>query len=49
MSGASWAALFDWDGVLIDSSTHHEESWERLAREVAKPLPPDHFKQGFGR
>jgi beta-phosphoglucomutase family hydrolase len=49
MSTASWAALFDWDGVIIDSSAHHEESWERLAREVGKPLPPDHFKQGFGR
>lgn len=46
---ALWGALFDWDGVIIDSSAHHEESWERLAREVTKPLPPDHFKQGFGR
>lgn len=46
---ASWAALFDWDGVIIDSSRHHEESWERLAREVALPLPEGHFKRGFGR
>lgn len=46
---ARWGALFDWDGVIIDSSSHHEESWERLARELAKPLPPDHFKRGFGR
>lgn len=46
---ASWGALFDWDGVIIDSSSHHEESWERLARELTKPLPPDHFKKGFGR
>lgn len=46
---ATWAALFDWDGVIIDSSKHHEESWERLAREIAKPLPPGHFRQGFGR
>jgi len=46
---ASWAALFDWDGVVIDSSRHHEESWERLAREIAQPLPDGHFKQGFGR
>jgi beta-phosphoglucomutase family hydrolase len=44
-----WAALFDWDGVIIDSSSHHEESWERLAAEERKPLPPDHFRQGFGR
>jgi beta-phosphoglucomutase family hydrolase len=46
---APWAALFDWDGVIIDSSRHHEESWERLAREVNLPLPVGHFKQGFGR
>lgn len=48
-AGAAWGAIFDWDGVVIDSSKHHEESWERLAREVGKPLPPGHFKQGFGR
>jgi beta-phosphoglucomutase family hydrolase len=41
-------AIFDWDGVIIDSSFHHEESWERLAREVGKPLPEGHFKLGFG-
>jgi hypothetical protein len=21
-----WAAVFDWDGVILDSSRHHEES-----------------------
>ena len=49
MEAANWGALFDWDGVIIDSSSHHEESWERLAREEARTLPPDHFKKGFGR
>ena len=34
-----WAAVFDWDGVILDSSRHHEESWERLAKETGKPLP----------
>jgi HAD superfamily hydrolase (TIGR01509 family) len=48
MTEPLWGALFDWDGVIIDSSRHHEESWERLAREVGKPLPSDHFKKGFG-
>lgn len=48
-TSAKWAALFDWDGVIIDSSTHHEESWERLAREIDKPLPEGHFKRSFGR
>lgn len=41
-------ALFDWDGVIIDSSAQHEESWELLAEETGKPLPPDHFLRGFG-
>ena len=41
-------ALFDWDGVVIDSSAQHEESWEMLAAEIGKPLPPGHFVEGFG-
>jgi beta-phosphoglucomutase family hydrolase len=43
-----WGAIFDWDGVIIDSSAHHEESWERLATETGRSLPPGHFKRGFG-
>jgi len=45
----AWCAIFDWDGVVIDSSRQHEESWERLAREAGRPLPEGHFKAGFGR
>ena len=41
-------AIFDWDGVLIDSSAHHEAAWERLAKERGLPLPEGHFKRGFG-
>jgi HAD superfamily hydrolase (TIGR01509 family) len=41
-------ALFDWDGVVIDSSSQHEESWTLLARELGRPLPDDHFLRGFG-
>ncbi len=40
--------LFDWDGVIIDSSAHHEESWNRLAQERGFKLPADHFLKGFG-
>lgn len=43
------AVLFDWDGVIIDSSRQHEESWERLAHEEKKSLPRDHFTVGFGK
>ena len=41
-------AIFDWDGVIVDSSSHHEESWERLAKETGFTLPEGHFKKGFG-
>jgi beta-phosphoglucomutase family hydrolase len=41
--------IFDWDGVIIDSSRQHEESWERLAREEGRKLPSDHFTAGFGK
>jgi len=43
------AVIFDWDGVVVDSSDHHERSWEILASRRALPLPPDHFKRGFGK
>lgn len=41
--------IFDWDGVVIDSSSLHERSWEALASEIGKTLPADHFKRGFGK
>jgi HAD superfamily hydrolase (TIGR01509 family) len=43
------AVIFDWDGVVIDSSSLHERSWEALASEIGKTLPADHFKRGFGK
>lgn len=43
------AVIFDWDGVVVDSSAHHERSWEILAAQRGLPLPPDHFKRGFGK
>jgi beta-phosphoglucomutase family hydrolase len=41
-------AIFDWDGVIINSAAHHEVSWDRLAKECGKLLPENHFKRGFG-
>jgi len=41
--------IFDWDGVVIDSSAQHERSWELLAAEIGKPLPEGHFKASFGK
>ena len=48
MTPVEHGALFDWDGVVIDSSDQHERSWELLADEIGKPLPEDHFVRGFG-
>ena len=41
-------AIFDWDGVIINSSRYHRKSWERLAEKENKELPPYYFKKGFG-
>ena len=45
---STWGGIFDWDGVIIDSSSAHRESWERLAREEKQMLPPGYFEQSFG-
>ena len=42
-------AIFDWDGVIVDSSNLHLKSWEALANELKLPLPDDHFEKGFGK
>jgi beta-phosphoglucomutase family hydrolase len=43
------AVIFDWDGVIVDSSRAHEAAWELLGRETGRPLPDGHFKRSFGR
>lgn len=45
----SFACIFDFDGVIVDSSSEHERSWEALAKEEGRALPPGHFKRGFGQ
>jgi beta-phosphoglucomutase family hydrolase len=44
----SFGAIFDWDGVIIDSGQLHEESWRRLAKELGQTIAPDSFIRGFG-
>lgn len=46
---ADWAAIFDWDGVIVNSSDLHARSWDMLAAEGGRTLPPGHFERGFGR
>jgi beta-phosphoglucomutase family hydrolase len=42
------AALFDWDGVIIDSHQAHEAAWQRMAEELGIPLREGFFKTTFG-
>jgi beta-phosphoglucomutase family hydrolase len=44
----TWAAIFDWDGVIIDSSRRHETAWQMMAREEGRELPPTYFRRSFG-
>ncbi len=43
-----FGAIFDWDGVIIDSASLHEQSWQRLAAELGKSIAPESFIRGFG-
>ncbi|MBA2436238.1 MAG: beta-phosphoglucomutase family hydrolase [Chthoniobacterales bacterium] len=45
---APFGAIFDWDGVVIDSGRLHARSWQLLADELGRTLTPDSFIRGFG-
>ncbi|MDD2706783.1 MAG: HAD-IA family hydrolase [Verrucomicrobiae bacterium] len=48
MKDTGWGAIFDWDGVVVDSGPQHKKAWEILAAEEKRPLAPDHFQHTFG-
>ena len=44
------AALFDMDGVLIDSGAHHRHAWRMLLEELGtEPAHPEHWRLTIGR
>lgn len=44
------AAIFDMDGVLIDSGEHHRHAWRMLLDELgAEPADPEHWRLTIGR
>lgn len=45
---APFGAIFDWDGVIIDSGKLHARSWQLLAAELGQVVAPDSFIRGFG-
>lgn len=48
-ASSPFGVLFDWDGVVVDSSNLHRESWKLLAHEVDLPMTSGQFEASFGR
>jgi HAD superfamily hydrolase (TIGR01509 family) len=45
---ARFGALFDWDGVIVDSRALHEAAWNEVARELGYRHGPQDFVRHFG-
>lgn len=43
-----FGALFDWDGVIVDSKQLHHAAWDEVARELGRPHGPEDFARTFG-
>jgi HAD superfamily hydrolase (TIGR01509 family) len=41
-------AIFDHDGVLVDSLAFHQEAWNELGRRTGLPLTPEFIHETFG-
>lgn len=44
-----WGAIFDMDGVLVDSYFAHFQSWRELAAELGVQVTEEDFARHFGR
>jgi HAD superfamily hydrolase (TIGR01509 family) len=44
----AWGALFDWDGVLVDSKVLHRAAWDQVARELGFAHGEADFVRHFG-
>ena len=47
-SSGRWGAIFDWDGVIIDSARQHQLGWSQLAQAEGYAMPAGAFERGFG-
>lgn len=45
----NFCAIFDWDGVVIDSAENHRLSWRALAERHGLPFSDEMFKTTFGQ
>ena len=41
-------AIFDFDGVIVDSCSLHGKCWKRVSEDLKKPFSWDIFLRGFG-
>lgn len=41
-------AIFDWDGIVVDSSDLHVLTWEKLAKELRRTIPDEHQLGSLG-
>jgi len=48
MTQAAYGALFDMDGVLVDSSEAHFRAWNLLGEELGQPFSRELFERTFG-
>ena len=48
MSDAPMLAIFDHDGVLVDSLEHHQHAWLELGRRTGLPITDRFIKETFG-
>lgn len=44
----SWAAIFDFDGVIVDTEWHHEVCWQAVAKERKQGVTHEQYVSGFG-
>lgn len=44
----SWGAIFDFDGVIVNTEKDHDLCWQRVANELKKPITYEQFVAGFG-
>lgn len=47
-SRMSWGAIFDFDGVIVDTEEHHDLCWQKVAQELNLTITYEQFVAGFG-
>jgi beta-phosphoglucomutase len=48
MTQNTWGAIFDFDGVIVDTALYHEQAWQQTAKELGKTVSYEQFTRGLG-